>query len=891
MSRSGLHVSRPRIEYLDNPIGIVVPRPRLSWIVTSSARNQRQRAYRILVASDRSILDRDEGDLWDTGRVDSGETAQVTYTGTPLAARQRAWWKVRSWNQDDVPSAWSEIAHWEAGLLKPADWTGRWLSLPGLIPDPDLPETAELDALIPAPLFRRAFTVSGEVASARLYATARGVYEASLNGDVVGDQVLAPGWTDYTKRLQFQTYDVTGQLVSGENVLGGWVGAGWYCGYVGWRRQSRFYGTTPQLLMQLHIDYTDGTSEIVASDAGWRATTGPIRYADLLMGEYYDARRELRGWNAAGYDDRDWGRVAVSSLNPVPFVSDPAQPIRVQDAIVPIAMSELAPGTFIFDLGQNIAGRVSLRATGPVGTTITLRFGEMLDTDGSLYTANLRGARATDTFVLAGEGEETFEPRFTFHGFRYVEVTGYPGTPKLDAITGRFIGSDTPVAGDFTCSDELVNQLQRNIIWGQRDNFLSIPTDCPQRDERLGWLGDAQVFAATAIGNMDVSAFFTKWMRDVSDAQGWNGAFSNVAPRLADLDDAAPAWGDCGVILPWTVWRAYGDTRIIDEHWRAMAAWVRYIHDANPDLRWRHNRMHDYGDWLSIGADTPKELVGTAYFAYDAKLMAEMAEATGREREAGAYRRLFDGIAAAFRDAYVRADGTIEGDTQTAYCLALHFGLLTDDLQPLAARHLVDRIADKGGHLSTGFVGVSYLCHVLTEHGYPEVAYQLLQNETFPSWKYSILQGATTIWERWDGWTEEQGFQDPGMNSFNHYSLGSVGDWLKRSVAGIDQVPGAVGYVRLRIRPRVSDALSFAEGRYDSIRGPIRSRWERHDGGLALHVDVPTNVAAEVWIPAGVSDRISESDGEGEVPVRERRDDAAIVEVGSGSWIFTVRPG
>lgn len=887
MRQGSLRISRPRVDYLDNPIGITVEHPRLSWILTSDQRDQRQRAYHILVATERAMLDQDSGALWDSGRVESDETAQIVYEGTPLLVRQRAWWKVRSWNQDDVPSPWSGIAHWEAGLLKPAQWIGRWLSLPGLVPDPDVPESDELDALVPAPLFRRAFTITKEVASARLYATARGVYEASLNGDVVGDQVLAPGWTDYTKRQQFQTHDVTSKLVNGENVLGGWVAPGWFCGYVGWQHQSRFYGTTPQLLMQLHIDYSDGTSEIVATDSEWRATTGPIRYADLLMGEYHDARRELRGWNTAGYDDGLWSDVAVSARSPTPFVSDPAQPVRALETIAPIAVTEPTPGAFIFDLGQNIAGRVSIRAAGPAGTAIMLRFGEILDNDGSLYTANLRAARATDTFVLAGKGEEVYEPRFTFHGFRYVEVTGYPGTPGLDAITGRFIGSDTLPAGNFSCSDELVNQLQRNIVWGQRGNFLSVPTDCPQRDERLGWLGDAQVFAATAIGNMDVSAFFTKWMRDVSDAQGWNGAFSNVAPRLADLDDAAPAWGDCGVILPWTIWQAYADTRIIDEHWAAMVAWVRWIRDANPDLRWRHNRMHDYGDWLSIGADTPKELIGTAYFAWDAKLMAEMAEATGRIEEATTYRRLFDDIAAVFRDAYVHADGTIEGDTQTVYCLALHFGLLGEELRPMAARHLVDRIANKDGHLSTGFVGVSYLCHVLTEHGYPEIAYQLLQNETFPSWKYSILHGATTIWERWDGWTDQTGFQDPDMNSFNHYSLGSVGDWMRRSVAGISQVPGTVGYGRLRIRPRVSNALSFAEGRYDSIRGPIRSRWERRGDRVVLDVDVPANVTAEVWIPAGRSDRITE--GDREASVREWRDDAAIVAVGSGSWTFTVQ--
>ncbi len=889
MTTAALRVSALRAEYLTNPIGIDVPRPRLSWIVISEARSQRQAAYRILVASDPAVLGEDRGDLWDSGRVESSATAQVTYAGTPLAARQAAWWKVRSWNGDGTPSGWSETAVWETGPLEPTDWTARWLSLAGLVPDREIAETAELDGLLPAPIFRREFTVDAPVFRARLYATARGVYEARLNGEKVGDQNLAPGWTDYTKRQQFQTYDVTTQILQGPNVLGGTLGTGWFCGYVGWQRQCRHYGTTPQLLFQLHIDHPDGSSTVVASDGEWKATTGAIRYADLLMGEFQDARRDVTGWDRPGCDAREWLPVTVSNLNAVPLVADPAQPVRAQETIAPVGRTEPSPGVHIFDLGQNIAGWARLKATGPTGTRIELRFAEILEPDGTLYVENLRGARVTDTFVLAGDGEESFEPRFSWHGFRYVEVTGYPGEPPDGAIEGRFVGSDTPPAGDFTCSDPLVNQLQKNIVWGQRGNFLSIPTDCPQRDERLGWLGDAQVFIGTAIGNMEVSAFFTKWMRDVSDAQSLRGAFSNVAPRLSDLDDAAPAWGDCGVIVPWTIWRAYGDTRIVEEHWAAMERWMSWIHDANPDLLWRQNRMHDYGDWLSIGADTPKELIGTAYFAYDARLMAEMAHAIGRPEDARRYRRLFDEIAAAFRAAYVRPDGMIEGDTQTCYVLALHFGLLDEGMRGLAAKHLVKRIADKGGHLSTGFVGVSYLCHVLTEHGFPDVAYGLLHNRTFPSWNYSILHGATTIWERWDGWTEEQGFQDPGMNSFNHYSLGSVGEWLRRTVAGIDQVPGYVGYERIRIRPRPSDSLTFAEGTYDSIRGLVRSRWERDGETLRMEVEIPANATAEAWVPARPTDRITE--GEGEASVRERRDGSAIIEVGSGIWVFTVRGG
>lgn len=893
MNEPALRISSPRTEYLVDPLGIDSGRPRLSWTLVSDRRNARQHAYQILVASDPEKLARDEGDLWDTGRVESSETAQIEYEGTPLAARQTAWWKVRVWDGDDLPSGWSDVSLWERGIMRLPDWRANWIAMPDLAPDPDLPETQELDALLPAPYFRRVFTIDRPVKQARLYATARGVYEARLNGTKAGDHQLAPGWTDYTKRIQVQTFDVTDMVQQGENVLGAMVGTGWFAGYVGFEPGARHYGTTPQFFAQLHLDYEDGTAGIVATSKDWRSATGPIRYSDFLMGEFYDATRELPGWDVAGFDDSAWTGVQVQNKNATPFVSEPAEPVRAQDELTPVKRTETEQGTYIYDLGQNIAGWVRLKATGPAGTRITLRFAEILNPDGSLYVTNLRSARATDTYVLRGEGEEIFEPRFTWHGFRYVEVSGYPGTPEHDAITGIFVGSDTTAVGDFTCSDELVNQLQRNIVWGQRGNFLSIPTDCPQRDERLGWLGDAQVFVGTAVGNMDVAAFFTKWMQDVVDAQSEGGAFPDVAPRLVDLSDGAPAWGDCGVIVPWTIWRTYGDTRVIDRHWQSLERWMHHLHSANPDLLWKNKRNNDFGDWLSIGANTPKELIGTAYWAYDARLMAEMAAATGRGAEAGRYRKLSEDIAAAFRNAYVREDGTIEGETQTVYCLALHFGLLEEPQRARAAELLVADIRAKHGHLSTGFVGVSYLCHVLTNNGYPEIAYQLLHQTTFPSWKYSILHGATTIWERWDGWTEENGFQDPGMNSFNHYSLGSVGEWLRRSVAGIDTAPESPGYARIRIRPHLDDSLTFAEGTYDSIRGFIRSRWERdEDGQRRFFIDIPANTAAEIWLPATEDATITE----GELPVAEaegvrdvmRSGESTVITVGSGSYQFTV---
>jgi alpha-L-rhamnosidase len=504
------------------------------------------------------------------------------------------------------------------------------------------------------------------------------------------------------------------------------------------------------------------------------------------------------------------------------------------------------------------------------------------------YTTNLRSARATDYYVLKGEGEEVYEPRFTFHGFRYVEVTGYPGEPPLGAIVGRVVHSATPPSGSFECSSRMVNELQENIVWGQRGNFLSVPTDCPQRDERLGWMGDAQVFVRTAAFNMDVAAFFEKWMVDVEDAQSPEGAFPDVAPLLSgsgliDLRRGAPAWGDAGVIVPWTIYRTYDDTRIVERHYDAMARWMEYLHEANPDLI-RKNRMgNNYGDWLSPKGDhTPKHLLATAYWTYDAKLMAEMAEATGRHEDASEYKELHGRIKAAFQEAYVSPDGRVEGDTQTCYLLALHMELLPEDLRSRAAEHLVRTIERESWHLSTGFVGVGYLCPVLTEAGHTDVAYRLLGNETYPSWGYTIKNGATTIWERWDGWTEKNGFQSPNMNSFNHYSLGSVGEWLYRYVAGIDL--GTPGYGRIVIRPCPGGGLTRASGEYDSVRGRISSSWKIEDDRFVLEALIPPNTTATVHVPS--TDDVTE----GGRPVHEA-DGVEFLRAGEGETVLSVGSG
>jgi alpha-L-rhamnosidase len=900
MTATGIRPVHLKCEYRVDPLGIEERAPRLSWALEAEGRGQVQSAYRVLVAAS-------EGDLlWDSGRIESSRSVGVEYEGETLQSGSRFVWKVRVWDGAGNPSPYSEPAVFETGLLERSDWEGIWISLgAGPAGDLDPPTGDEYDdvgnSLAPSPYTRKEFHLDRPVRRARLYATARGVYEMYVNGARVGDDVLAPGWTDYHKRIQYQTYDVTGLLTEGRNVLGAILGDGWYAGFVGFdpKRRGAHYGARPQLLAQLNLEYEDGTKESIATDGSWRCSTGPILYSDFLVGESYDARQEMTGWAEPGFDDSEWYGVGVEVLGHALLVAQPDKGVKVTEEVEAKAVTEPTSGVYVFDMGQNMVGWVRLKVDGEAGTEVTLRHAEALNPDGTIYTTNLRFARATDHYVLAGGGEEVYEPRFTFHGFRYVEVTGYPGEPPLDAITGRVVHSATPPTGSFECSSPMVNKLQSNIVWGQRGNFLSIPTDCPQRDERLGWMGDAQIFVRTASFNMDVAAFFAKWMVDVEDAQSPDGAFPDVAPLLGDLSlidlsKGAPAWGDAGVIVPWTIYRNYGDTRIVERHYEAMTRWMEYLREANPDLL-RKNRMgNNYGDWLSPkGGYTPKDLLATAYWAYDARLMADMASAIGRHEDAKKYEDLFKGIKGAFYEAYVAPDGRIEGDTQTCYVLALHMDLLPEELRPASAEHLVAAIESEDWHLSTGFVGVGYLCPVLTESGHSDLAYRLLGNETYPSWGYTIRNGATTIWERWDGWTEETGFQSPNMNSFNHYSLGSVGEWLYRYVAGIDLDPTKPGYERIVIRPRPGGGLTRAKGEYDSVRGRIASAWSIEGDRFKLEVIIPPNTTATVHVPAANGARVSEGGG----PVEEaehvealRADgEEAILSVGSGRYQFVGR--
>ena len=842
-------VENLRCEYLNNPLGIDATHPRLSWGIRSGRRGEKQTAYQILVASSEKLLGQDKGDLWDSGKVETDQSAQIEYAGQPLVSREDCFWKVRAWDAAGKPGGWSPAARWQMGLLNAGDWTAQWIG--ARVPPPSgdtklvirhavyepveggnsadvtatlashlkentlsivvkndnlggdpspqkrkhlrveyelggVARTAVIDEnetlSIPEqkvsspPYFRKSFELKGPVKRAILYATALGLYETHLNGQRVGDHILAPDWTDYRHRVRYQAYDVRSLLKKNHNAIGALLGNGWYCGHIG-NGGFRFFGNEPEYLAQLEITYADGTTEQIGTDTSWKWHSSPILASDFMLGEDYDARLEIAGWDKPGLDDSQWTPATVSQETGLSLEAQVMEAVRVVRTITPKSVRADKEGRWVYDLVQNMVGFVRLAVAAPAGTKVTLRHAEMLNPDGTIYTENLRGARSVDHYVCKGTGKEVWQPQFTFHGFRYVEVTGLTGEPQSGLVTGVVISSDTTPAGQFSCSDPRINQLQSNIQWGQRGNYLSVPTDCPQRDERLGWMGDAQVFIRTASYNADIAAFFTKWLVDVDDGQTPEGSFADVSPNTMGAN-GVPAWGDAGVICPWTIYQVYGDKRILERHLPAMTKWVEYLRAHSNGLIREKDRGNDYGDWLSIGADTPKDLIGTAFFAYSTRLLAQSCQALGRAEEAAKYEALFQDIKAAFLKRYVAADGHIQGDTQSDYAMALKFDLLPDDMRPKAAEYLVDCIKAKNGHLSTGFIGVSYLLPVLTKMGKADTAYELLLQDTFPSWLFSVKHGATTIWERWDGWTPDKGFQDPGMNSFNHYSLGSCGEYL-----------------------------------------------------------------------------------------------------------------
>ncbi|TCN38312.1 alpha-L-rhamnosidase [Kribbella orskensis] len=880
-----------RCEHLAEPLGIGSARPRLSWRLASPVRGDRQEAFRVRV-------ERDGVQVWDSGWR-SEQATSVDHGGAPLTSLTDYTWHLEV--RDAAGAATGASATFATGIFHPGEWQARWIehdyeTEPPFEPPVDKVEPrSERSATLAAPRYlRRSFDLPAPVVRARVYATAHGLYQLNANGRRVGADELTPGWTDYRYRVAYQTYDVTDLLHEGENVLGAVLAEGWWSGYVGWdtRSQAHHYGKRPRLLAQLVVDHPDGTRTVIGTDAGWLERTGPLRFADLLMGESYDARLELGDWSSPGHVlGQGWERAGEAGADVSTVVAASTEPVRVMEDLPAVSVDRRGPGRYVVDLGQNVAGRIRLRIRGAAaGDRIRLRHAEMLESDGEVYTANLRTADATDYYVSAGADEETFEPAFTVHGFRYVEVDGYPGDLTTADVTGRVLHSDTPVAGRFECSDPGVNRLLGNIRWGQRGNFVSVPTDCPQRDERLGWTADAQIFLPTAAYQADVQTFFANWLEDLAVAQTPDGAVPDVIPHLITGRHGTPAWSDAATIVPWTLYRSYGDERVLRQAWPSMRRWVDFVHTANPGLIWRNRTGGHYGDWLQVGVCTDRDVLATAYFARSAELTAATARVLGLRDEAAAYGELRDRIAAAFVAEFVDAEGKVRGDTQTGYLLPLAFGLLPEDLEQEAVKHLVADLERRDRSLTTGFAGVALLCPVLAGYGQLELAYDLLHDDRYPSWGYSIRHGATTIWERWDGWTEEQGFGPVAMNSFNHYSLGSVGEWLYSGVAGIDQAPSSVAFRDLVIRPRPGGRLDWAQAAYDTPSGRVTTRWEVADGTVKLDVGVPPGTTATVHVPTADPTSVRESDrpvaGQEEIDVLGPADGVLVCRVASGRYRF-----
>jgi alpha-L-rhamnosidase len=923
-----------------NPLGFYDASPTFSWKLPVAEGLAAQSAYRIVAAGSADQLPASP-DLWDSGKVESGQSAWIDYAGKPLHSRQTVHWQVKFWDQDGNESPWSEPARFELGLLASTDWQAGWIRLKNsntpqdkpapavvvekaLYGEPGKPEhlidvtetlrkrLAEGNPLVTVnndlagrdPIFgvvkslsiallrdgkreqvtvpenqsydlltgtlsgdrvplvpqhlRRGFTLEQAVRQARLHVTARGVFEVHLNGRKVGDHFMVPGWTPYAKKIETLTYDVTGQLTKGANVIGAILGEGWYAGRLGWGKRNA-EPNPPQLLLQLEITHDDGTTTTIVTDSSWKATDqGPIRFSGIYDGEIYDARMELAGWDQPGFDDSSWQAVESAKPSPdLPLAPKRHYPVRIATMLPAVKVAEPAPGRYVFDLGQNMVGWPILKIPVRKDQLITVRFAEMLEKNGTLYTANYRGARSTDTYTAGTDGTVSWHPTFTFHGFRYVELSGFPqGTkPAREWVTGAVLHSGFGWTGRFTSSHQLLNQLQSNTQWGLRGNFLEIPTDCPQRDERLGWTGDAQVFAPAAIFNADVHSFFASWLESMRLDQHPDGAIPNVVPNVLNDHCGGPGWADAATVIPWEIHVRTGDLHVLAENFDMMNRWVGwYASQAKNHIV----DVNAYGDWLQPypktgdnKADTPRQLIGTAYFARSADLTARAARRLGKTSDAERLEQLSAAVNAAFTAKFFDAHGklTTPVETQTGYLLALGFDLLPEALRPQALANLVRLLGEADGHLRTGFLGTPLLAPVLDRFGRTELAYGALFKETYPSWFFSIHQGATTMWERWNSYSHADGFGDAGMNSFNHYAYGAIGQWMYERIAGLAPDPAQPGYQHFFIQPCPGGPLTSAAADLNTPYGTARSAWKLVGKQLQLKAIVPPNTTATLRVP------------------------------------------
>ncbi len=872
-------------EYKTNPIGIDVTQPRLSWQIASTENNVMQTAYEIKVFEAKGNLSKPGRLLWTSGKVNSDQSVDVVYVGPALKSMQKVFWQVRIWDNNNKATAWSAPASWEMGILEPSTWKASWITME--------PETSTAKEK-PCQYYRKEFTAAKKTKSARVYVTSLGLYQLFLNGQKVSADLFTPGWTSFNKRLQYQTYDVT-SMIKPKNAIGAILGDGWYRGFIGFAGQNNYYGNKLSLLVQLQINYTDGTSETVVTDKNWKTSTGPIISSDIYDGENYDARLEMPGWDNPGFDQSKWIDATIAEHPSAKLISPQGEVVKVIQELKPIKVITTPKGETVYDMGQNMVGWVRLHIKGNKGDQVTIKFAEVLDKEGNFYTANLRSAKATDTYTLKGGGEEVFEPHFTFHGFRYVKIEGPAAPIPMDKLTGVVIHSDIKPTGSFSCSNPMVNQLQHNIQWGQKGNFLDVPTDCPQRDERLGWTGDAQVFSMTAAYNFNVAAFYTKWLGDVAADQQEDGKIPFVIPDALKGAAGSTAWADACIIVPWTMYRSYGDKRILERQYPSMKAWVDYMKSRAGEKNLWLGDKH-FGDWLAFasdasdytGATTEKDLIATAYYMYSSGLLAKIAAILGKNDDAEKYSKLSDDIKQAFIQEFVTPNGRVVSHTQTAYCLALAFDLLPENLRPKAGEYLAEDV-EKFRHLTTGFVGTPLLCRTLSSIGRDDLAFMLLNRKQYPSWLYPITQGATTIWERWDGQKPDGTFQTTSMNSFNHYAYGAIGEWLYRHVAGIDIDPEQPGYKHILLSPHPGGGLTNASGEIETLYGKAGSDWKFDGDNFVYKVEVPANTTATVTLPYAKADQVILNSQPLPSALKEnmtQAQNAVNLKVGSGAYEF-----
>lgn len=828
--------ARLRVEHLENPLGIDTPTPRLSWVLRHPDRGQFETTYRILVSSSEANSLREVGDLWDTGKAPSGECIYVEYGGKPLQKCRPYFWRVKWWDGQDRESPFSEPASFETGLLGSGDWKARWITKTGckkFYSQGSVLFGMELGAYVQthALYFRKEVRLKEKVRRARAYICGLGLYELWLNGQRVGDRVLDPGQTDYRKVALYSTLDITG-LLKRENAFGVILGNG---------RHIKNYGYgPPRMILQIHVEYENGNEEVHVSDDTWKVDYGPLMENGLFYGERYDARKEKPGWARPHFDDRSWdGAVEMKGFMPR---AQMIPPIRVTDVLKPRGIYSPSSGTLIYDFGQNLSGWVRMKVRGARGTTVKLRHAELVKDDGTLNPSPNQNAEAADCYIMKGGGLEVYEPRFTYHGFRYVEVTGFPSTPELESMEACFVHTDVERTGEFICSNDLINRIHRNILWGQLSNLMSVPTDCPQRDERYGWMADAHLAAEQSMFNFDMAAFFTKFLKDIQFAQHEDGSLPDAVPLyIGNLYPADPAWGSAYITIAWQLYLYYGNKEVLEAHYDSLKRYVDFLdHSSEKHLQLK---LGKYGDWCPPGSIVPVktsvELTSTWYYYHDTMLLFRIARILGREEDALAFEELAREIRKAYNEAYLK-DGT--SFSQTAGALALYLDMVPKDGREAMLNRLVESLVLEGDyHLDTGILGTRYLLDVLSEVGFGYVAYRVATKKTYPGWGYMVEEGATTLWERWENITGS------GMNSHNHIMLGSVDAWFYRTVAGL--TCASPGWRRIRFRPPRFDGLDSAEAAVNTVRGEVLLSWRRRTGTFEMTAIVPVGTEAEVHVP------------------------------------------